>query len=154
MKLKIKEKGSILKFPMFNKDNENNKENKIVSASEFEQKIATHDNGFFINVGDDDENEDYAFNLFSSYYQKVQKIGNWLSFSNCNPTIDKETGKETIPIEQIGEFSVNINRVEYIVELNKDQRQDLFEFGVEKAYCIKAYPNSKDIYIGLIDYKN
>ncbi len=132
-----------------------NQENTVVSASKFLIEILghgiSHCGGFFINVGDD-ENEDLAFNLFSSYYHEVQKIGDWLSFSNHNPTIDEETGKETIPIEQIGEFSVNIQRVKCIVELDEDQRQDLFEFEVSKAYCIKSNPNSKDVYIGLIDY--
>ena len=98
----------------------------------------------------DDEDQNHSFELFSNYYSNAKKIHDWLSFSNLNPTIDSETKQETFQIEQLGEFSLDTSKIEYIAELSEDERRDLFEFDVPKVFYIKTYPNESDIHIGLI----
>ena len=85
-----------------------NQESTVVSTAEFVLGVLSHKTGFLVNIGNDGD-VDHSFELFSSYYSDVKKINDWLSFSNDNPTVDKETGKQTFPIEGIGEFSLNIN---------------------------------------------
>ncbi|MGX8701386.1 hypothetical protein [Caproiciproducens sp.] len=120
-----------------------------ISKEQLVKDIAAHKTGYLINVGDS-ENPNNAFELFSMYFGKCQKLHNWLSFSNCNPQTD-ENRKITMPIEDVGEFSLNLDKVGEIYSLNEEEKQDLFEFEVPTVYQIKTFPDADDLYIGLMN---